>query len=478
MTQLVKKNKSEIRMRILKPTTMKFGGTSVQDAPAIRRLIEIVATRPGPRIVVVSALSKVTDQLVLIAEKIDQGLVSEALKLAANLEERHLLLSRELELPVELMGKIHAQFAQLNQLLQSLESIGELTPRSRDRILAVGELCSSILIAEAFRAQGVKAVWLDSREVLRTNAEFTTAQPDFIATERACQQKIPSLFIENEVVVAPGFIGGTEIKSQQVTTTLGRGGSDYSAALLGAAMDSEKIEIWTDVDGILTTDPRMIPEAKRILKLSFDEAAELAYFGAKVLHPATIFPAVKKRIPVFVLNSKNPQCSGTEITHEAISDDNVIKAIATKRNISLINIHSTRMLGAAGFLKSVFGTFAQHEVSIDLISTSEVNVSLTLDPKTDRQALEKVISELEAFSKVTVQHEMASIATVGKGIRQAAGVGARIFSALKGVSVAMISMGSSEVNLSLVVQDAQVKEVIQKLHDEFFIKDLNPALFQ
>lgn len=457
--------------------TLKFGGTSVQDLPAVERLIQIVTTRGGKRLVVTSALAKVTDQLLQAVEYVRVGQFLNAENLLLKIRDRHLELIQELGLERKSRDHIVQQFFEVDQILRSLDTIGEVSLRSVDRIVCLGELSSSYILAQALRSSGLRTQWFDSRTVLKTDGQFGNAQVDFSLSERLVSELMMPRFKEVDVLVVGGFIASTDIKGQSVTTTLGRGGSDYSAAVLGSALDSERIEIWTDVNGILTTDPRMVAEAKRITRLSFDEAAELAYFGAKVLHPATIYPAVKKQIPVWVLNSLNANSSGTVITQESTSDQNVIKALACKRNVTLVNIYSTRMLGASGFLQSVFSTFAKHRVSIDLISTSEVNVSLTLDPKTDPENLQLVIAELEKFSLVSVQTQLASIAAVGKGIRLAAGVGARIFGALKGHNISMISMGSSEVNISLVVQDADTKAVIQKLHDEFFKGDLNPDLF-
>ena len=454
---------------------LKFGGTSVQDVEAVRRLIVITASRAGSRLVVVSALAKVTDQLVQICDWVSSGEVERATGSCRLLEERHLEMCRNLKLCSATTAYISDQFSNLSMLLHSIEAIGELSARSRDRILAMGELLSSVIVTEAFNAYGVKANWLDSRQVLRTDAQFTSAQVDFEATDRLCAKTLPPLFAHAEIVVTGGFIGAVELNGQLATTTLGRGGSDYSAAILGAALGAEKIEIWTDVDGILTTDPRVVPQAKIVRKLSYDEAAELAYFGAKVLHPATIHPAVKKNIPVWVLNSRNPGCPGTEITREAVSHECAVKAIACKRNVTLINIHSSRMLGAAGFLQSVFNAFGKERVSIDLISTSEVNVSLTLDPQSDRVAVDRVLAELSQFAIVTVEDKMASVAAVGRGIRTVSGVAARIFGALKGNNIAMISMGSSEINFSFVVKDEQVSAVIQKLHEEFFGETPSPV---
>ncbi len=458
-------------------TTLKFGGTSVQDANAVRRLIKIVKSRPGKRLVVVSALSKVTDLLLAASDSAAGGQTQEIKAQLDALRARHQTLISELALSSETLAQVDLQFHSLEQFLCALSAVGEISPRSLDRIVAVGELCSSIIIADAFRVSDVPVSWLDARTVLKTDDHFTGAAVDFEQTSVLAKKEISARLNSAEVVVTGGFIGGTEIKGQLVTTTLGRGGSDYSAAILGAAIDSRKIEIWTDVNGILTTDPRMVPSAKLITRLSFDEAAELAYFGAKVLHPATIFPAVKKDIPVFVLNSMNPDRAGTEITRQPVDDQNVVKALACKRNITLLNIYSSRMLGASGFLNSVFEAFARHRVSIDLISTSEVNVSLTLDPKTDPESLSSVVREIEKFATVTLTSAMASVAAVGSGIRNAAGVGARIFGALRGYSIHMISMGSSEVNISLVVSDRDVVSVIEKLHKEFFDQNQNSEIF-
>ena len=447
---------------------LKFGGTSVQDAEAVRRLIDIVKTRPGKRLVVVSALAKVTDQLVEIGSLTQKGELQKAQDLSQALLDRHIKMAKELGLSEKLQNELKTEFQSLAQFVLALEAVGECTGRSRDRILAVGELCSSRMVAEAFRVAGISSDWLDSREVVKTEPEYTAAPVRFAETDVACAQVAMPLFKNAEVIVCGGFIASTQVGDKSITTTLGRGGSDYSAAILGAALNAEKIEIWTDVDGILTTDPRMVPQARRLESLRFDEAAELAYFGAKVLHPATIYPAVKKKIPVWVLNSKNPTCTGTVITEETAPDANVIKAIACKRKITLVNIHSTRMLGAAGFLKSVFESFARHQVSIDLISTSEVNVSLTLDPLTDHKRLEEVEAELKSISQITIEHGMASVAVVGHGIRESTGIGSRLFGALKGIAVYMVSMGASDVNLSFVVKDEGVPQVVARLHKEFF----------
>ncbi|MCB0387092.1 MAG: aspartate kinase, partial [Bdellovibrionales bacterium] len=345
------------------------GGTSVQDAPAIRRLVEIVETRKGlNRLVVVSALAKVTDSLVALCKDCEAGNRPQALARVEELKERHLAVARELGLKTETIDQVSELFLDLEGLVSALGALKEVSPRSKDRLLATGELGSSLLVSGALESIGRSSI-VDSRDFIVTDSQYGGAQVNFSATN--ARISLVTWDGAEEIKVAQGFIG----KDQNgVTTTLGRGGSDYSAAVYGTCLSAVKIEIWTDVDGILTTDPRLVPEATILPKMHFSEAAELAYFGAKVLHPATIYPALEKRIPVWILNSKNPTARGTEITFSEERAPAGISGIAFKRNVTLVNIYSTRMLGAHGFLKSVFDIFARHQLSVDLISTSEVNV--------------------------------------------------------------------------------------------------------
>jgi len=461
---------------------MKFGGTSVQDATSIQKVYEIVQQRRtrlnSPVLVVVSAMAKVTDSLVEISSRLIASDLSGAQKLMLGIRNRHLEAGKELDLPTESLSKVLSCIDEIQSLLPALSIIGEVSPRSRDRILAMGELASSLLVSGYFnsRGGGTEEIgnWLDSRSLIKTDSNHGCASVDFIRT----QQCIDALFAKPSgregILVCGGFIGSD---SANHTTTLGRGGSDYSASILGAAVDARQIEIWTDVDGVLTTDPRLVPSAKRILQMGFEEASELAYFGAKVLHPATIFPAVKKKIPVLVLNSKNPASTGTVIKYESIQDANVVKAIAFKRKITMVNIHSTRMLGASGFLKSISDIFAQRNISVDLISTSEVSVSMTLDPSYTAESLKDAILEIEQFASISVLKDKSSVSTVGAGIRHSSGVAARIFQAIREFNVSMISMGASEVNVSIVVEDQDLPKVVEQLHREFFSGPLNPEIF-
>ncbi len=438
---------------------MKFGGTSVQDASAISQLVEIVKARPGSRLVVVSALSKVTDGLLKVAQLCEQGDLPGAEKQVDELRLRHLHVGRELGLSAMQIEPIEKWFQQLRHLAASLAALGEVSPRSKDLLASFGELSSSCLVHGAFIQRGVNAAWADSRKLVATDSEFMSAQVDWEKTAANVQAQLLPL-LQEQVVVAQGFIAADP---KGHTTTLGRGGSDFSGAIYGATLKAEKVEIWTDVNGILSTDPRVVPNAKTIRQVHFLEAAEMAYFGAKVLHPATIYPALKQKIPVWVLNSKNPADSGTEITFDQNSPAGV-RGIAFKNNITVVNIHSSRMLGAHGFLKSVFDVFARHKLSVDLISTSEVNVSLTLDPNSDMDALQRAKAELNAFADVEITSGRAMISVIGRGIRDTAGLAAKIFTEIKNINVQMISMGASELNISFVVTSDQSVETVQRLH--------------
>lgn len=458
---------------------MKFGGTSVQDATAIQKVYEIVQQRKtslkSPVLVVVSAMAKVTDSLVEISSRLIASDLTGAEKLVLGIRNRHIEVGKELGLPTEGLSKVLGCIDEIQSLLPALSIIGEVSPRSRDRILAMGELASSLLVSGYFNSRGEgNGNWLDSRTLIRTDSNHGCASVDFIRTQQCIDSLFSGPIDMDKIFVCGGFIGSD---SANHTTTLGRGGSDYSASILGAAVDARQIEIWTDVDGVLTSDPRLVPSAKRILQMGFEEASELAYFGAKVLHPATIFPAVKKRIPVLVLNSKNPASTGTVIKYESIQDANVVKAIAFKRKVTMVNIHSTRMLGASGFLKSISDIFARRNISVDLISTSEVSVSMTLDPSYTSESLKDAIQEIEQFASISVLKDKSSVSTVGAGIRHSSGVAARIFQAIREFNVSMISMGASEVNVSIVVEDQDLPTVVEQLHKEFFSGPLNPEIF-
>lgn len=443
----------------------KFGGTSVQDAHAIARVAEIVRSkRSRAPIVVVSALGGATNVLLDIAHRAAAGELIVALQLVEQLRDRHLkeaaLLLDGAADAGEIAHEIGAGFDELAHLAEALNTLGYTTARSLDTVAALGELLSSRLVASALRHRGIPARFVDARDVTITNDLFMRAEPDQSAIEHAARRHLLTAVESGEIPVLGGFVGATP---QRITTTLGRGGSDYSAALIGAAVDAEAIEIWTDVDGMLTADPRIVGDAQLIERIRFDEAAELASFGAKVLHPSTIAPAVQRGIPVYVFNSRNPAGKGTMIAFDAPRMP--VRAIAGKRNTTLVKLRSTRMLLAHGFLRRVFEVFERHRTSIDVVATSEVSISVTLD---DASNLDAVISDLMQFGDVSVERQRGIVAIVGAGIADGGSAMANAVAALGAIPVYMASLSATGINFTLVIDDAQVVPAMQRLHAAFF----------
>jgi aspartate kinase len=453
---------------------MKFGGTSVQDANAIERAATIVKGRLAQKpVVVVSAMAKVTDQLLTMARAAGNGDRKTALSLSRALRERHYNTAGELlgtALFTEFHGDLGVYFEALDELLRGIVAVGELTPRTTDHVAAFGEILSSRIVAAAFSARGIDSTMVDSRECVVTDSEHMRAAPLIEETNGRLQMKVQPLLDKGRVPVMGGFIGATKAG---VTTTIGRGGGDFSAALIGAGLDVERIEIWTDVDGMLTTDPNLCPEARRIKVISFDEAAELAYFGAKVLHPATVLPAIQKNIPVYVLNARNPDCEGTRISARVPHCTNPFKAIAAKKRITIIDVAAPRMLLAHGFLRAIFEAFDRHRVPVDVVSTSEVSVSLTVD---SNESIPALAADLAKLADVKYEGRKAIVCLVGENLRETPGIAARVFGELSDVKIRMISQGASEINLTFVIEEDEVPQVIRRLHKTFF-SDLDPEVF-
>ena len=351
---------------------------------------------------------------------------------------------------------------ELEGLVLSVATLGELTPRTQDAIVSFGERLSSAIVAAALDARGVAVRLVDSRDFIVTDERFARAAPDFPETEARVRDALLPVINSGVVPVAQGFIGSTR---EGVTTTIGRGGSDYSAAIIGAALGAEAIEIWTDVDGLMTADPRVVPEALRIRVISFAEASELSYFGAKVLHPSTVLPAVERAIPIHIFNTRNPDCEGTLIVAAPKPSRNVIKSIAFKRGVTIVNVASTRMLLAYGFLRTIFEVFERHRTSIDVVTTSEVSVSMTLD---NADQLEAIKRDLSGIGEVSVERDKAIVCVVGDNLKFTPGVAARLFRAIEHTNVNMISQGASEINLTFVIDDCDTEQVVRSLHQEFF----------
>src|SRR5215470_7100694 len=454
---------------------MKFGGTSVGDAKAIERVASIVRGRLAQRpVVVVSAMARVTDQLLQMARAAGSGDRKAALTFARELRERHYNTAGELlgtALFTQFHGDLGTEFEELEELLRGIAAVGELTPRTTDHVASFGEVLSSKLVTAALCAHGIEASLVDSRDCIVTDETFTRATPLFEDTNLKLAEMVRPLIAQERVPVMGGFIASTRTG---ITTTIGRGGSDFSASIVGAGLGADKIEIWTDVDGMMTTDPNLCADARRIKAISFDEAAELAYFGAKVLHPATLLPAIQKNIPVYILNSRNSSCEGTRITARAPHCKNFFKAIAAKKRITIVDVAATRMLMAHGFLRSIFEAFDRHRIPVDVVSTSEVSVSLTVDSNEQIPAL---ASDLERIADVKYEGRKAIVCLVGENLREIPGIAAHVFGELSDVKIRMISQGASEINLTFVIDEEQVPAVVQRLHKAFFA-ELDPEIFE
>jgi aspartate kinase len=447
----------------------KFGGTSVADPDAIRRLITIVSaarTRHGRGpAVVVSAMSGVTDALLETAAGAASSRLDDARARLGRIRDRHrstaaaLVNGRDL---AELESQMDEQFGQLDAVFRTLATTGEASPRTLDVVAAAGELLISRVVAAALQAAALPATWVDARKVVVTSDDYTRATPLAGDTEAAMRAHVASLVDSGRVPVLGGFIGAT---TDGHTTTLGRGGSDYSGALVGAGIGASEIQIWTDVDGMLSADPRVVPHPRLVPALAFAEAAELAYFGAKVLHPSTILPAIEHDIPVRILNSRKPEGAGTVITAEGAVDGTPVTAFACKPDVTVIDITSSRMLMAYGFLRQVFEVFERFRTAVDVVTTSEVSVSVTVD---DRRHVTGIVEALRALGEVSVEPDMALLCAVGNRLRAEPEIAARVVSVLEEVPLRMISQAASRRNITVILRQADLPHAMQRLHGEFF----------
>ena len=447
----------------------KFGGTSVADPDAVRRLIEIARTARardgrGP-VLVVSALSGVTDALLTIAAEAGASRTDTALSQAARLRDRHLAMARALASDgalAPLCAAINGHFDQLDAVARALGVLREVSVRTLDVIAAMGELLSSRIVAAALAHAGLPGEWIDARRAIVTNDDHTRATPLMRETTAALRALVTPMVEAGRVPVLGGFIGAT---AEGHTTTLGRGGSDYSGAIVGSGIAAGEIQIWTDVDGMLTADPRIIPQPRLVPRLSYAEAAELAYFGAKVLHPSTIHPAVERRIPVRILNSRKPDGPGTLITAEPNPQGDELTAMAAKRDLTVVDITSSRMLMAYGFLRRVFEVFERFRTAVDVVTTSEVSVSVTVD---DRRHLESIVEALSEFAEVSIEGDMALLCAVGDRLRAEPEIAGRVVRVLEEVPLRMISQAASRRNITVILREADLPHAMLRLHEEFF----------
>ncbi len=446
---------------------MKFGGTSVEDARAMSNVIDIIKREQARQpIVVLSAIAGATNTLLKAASMSLEGQLDEAHDRLNQLLERHVTIAENLiddrATIQQLIMSFKRRFEELKNLCQGIALLGEHTTRSLDAIASVGERLSSLILAEALEQRGIPVELVDARSFIITSDQFTAATPLIEHIEVKIKEILPPILQAGKIPLTQGFIGST---LKGVTSTLGRGGSDYTASIIGSTLGAQEIQIWTDVDGVLTADPRIVPQAQTLDVISFREASELAYFGAKVLHPSTILPAVEKIIPVIVLNSKKPDRSGTRIIANPPRSALSVKSIASKKGITVINVQSSRMLMAYGFLEMIFSIFNKYKTPVDLVSTSEVAVSLTIDNPTH---LEQIVIELETAADVSVLTDKAIICAIGENLRSTGGIANRIFRALGNINVLMISQGASEINMSLVIEEEDIEEGVRRLHYEFF----------
>jgi aspartate kinase len=453
------------------PTVLKFGGTSVEDARAFERVARIVlAQADASPVVVVSAMSRVTDALLASFKRAaEEGKAEEAARSLEEHFDRHRAAAREL-LSAEDAAAFEAALSkarcELAALLQAAATQVGDRPALQDEVLSYGERLSADLLAGVVRGIGPQpARCVDARRCLVTDGQFGRAEPEMKETTRATRSVVVPIMEAGEIPVLGGFIAAT---ADGMTTTLGRGGSDYTAAIVGAALAAREIQIWTDVSGVLTADPRVVAGARSIPRLSYAEAAELAYFGAKVLHPKTILPAVVRGIPVRICNSRAPESESTVINFDTDATPHTVKAIAHKKNVTIIHVTSARMLGAYGFLRALFEVFDRHRTVVDLVTTSEVSVSLSLE---GAHALDEIVADLGRIGAVKVEHGRALICVVGEGLRDARGVAAKIFTAVRDINVMLISQGASSINLTFVVDESHAERAVCRLHEAFFEKN-------
>lgn len=446
---------------------MKFGGTSVEDAPALRRAERIIRGElDRSPLVVVSACAGITDSLTRVAAQARERKLRGALRTLREIRMRHERIARELLRPPrarKVFQQLHGMTSELETLAGGVAALGELTPRSQDAFLSAGERMSSLLLHEFLTQSGIRSRLVDARTYMITDSAHTRARP---VTERVLhnlRREIAPRLGRRQAVVTQGFIGVT---ADGVPTTLGRGGSDFSASYIGALLHAREIQIWTDVDGILTADPTIVHEARNIQTLSFREASELAYFGARVLHPDTIVPAIKRNIPVLVLNSRKPEWRGTRvISHRPRDARSVVQSIAYKEGVTLLNLASTRMFLAHGFLERVFDVFHKYGTVVHTVATSDVSVTAAID---DRTHIDGLLKDLRKFASVSVAGKKAILCVVGEGLRHSPGTAARVLSAVGDVDVNMISAGASEINISFAVAESSIRTAVRRLHAEFF----------
>ena len=456
---------------------MKFGGTSNQDAAAMKNVIRIIQAHLAQHpVVVISAIAKATNELEQTARLAALGREDEAAAVLDSLFLRHETIIDDLLQDSEnksRLDRIIGEYrAALAQLIKGVAILRELTPRTMDAFCSFGERLSSQLIAAGLREASVDCVWVDVKEFMYTDDNFGRARPIMEKVKLNLEEKVAPLVHDGKVVVTQGFIGVTHTGAY---TTMGRESSDYSASIIGAAMGAEKVQIWTDVDGILTADPRVVKQTRKVRQMSFEEAFELSYFGAKVLHPNTMLPVIEKKIPVQIINSKNDKSLGTTVDVFSMDESApLVKSIAYRKGINVVTVSPDKRLGEYLFWESIFSTLSQHGISSGLMATSEYSIAIAIDSKSDMVRLQQ---DLSNHGKVRILTSKASLCLVGQGLRESAGITDRVFRALSGTSVTMVSFGASGLNILIVIDEGQVENAVNRLHQEFFEREIASEVF-
>ncbi len=460
---------------------MKFGGTSVEDAASVERVAEIIRARSSLKpVVVVSAMGKTTRKLLQAAESAAAGDNRTTLAVVADLKTRHLSEARRLvkdSAEREVFQIIERHFDELKKLLEGLAILGEVPPRGLDKILSYGELLSSAIVADALRERNILARLMDARQFIKTDDRFGQASPLFDITNALTQEALAPVIEAGCVPVVQGFIGSTR---ESATTTLGFEGSDYTAAIIGAAMNAEDIQIWKDVSGLMTADPKMFPGARTVKVCTFAEAADLTYFGAKVLHPKAIHPAARQNISVHIYNSKKPDATGTAITRTAPPCANFIKSIAYKRPVTIIRAKGERVadVPAADFLKALLNTLNKYRAQPLIIAVSASSVALAIDSRETGERTERdLIEEISLFATASRESGKAIVSLVGEELRSDTAVAGRVFKALDEIQLGVILHGSSPISMNLVVDERDVERAIARLHEVFF-SEPDPQAFE
>lgn len=444
----------------------KFGGTSMGDADCMKRSAEVAFSQKS-KLVVVSATSGTTNDLIELAQTAEKSTWENAQLILTKIKGKHLKIARDLEMDPEIMDNLNLLFEELESMSRGIHLLKDCSLKALDSIQSIGERLSSHLFCEAMNfvlrkeKSKQKAIWLDARDVLITDNQFSKARPLTAEIKVLCREHLSVVKHTDSIFVTQGFIGKTK---DGMTTTLGRGGSDYSAAILAEGLGADILEIWTDVAGIATTDPRLCKDARAIAEISFKEASELATFGAKILHPATLLPAIRSDIPVFVGSSFNPELGGTWVKKD-VDETPLVRAMALRKKQILVTLSTPEMLYSHGFLYQIFKVFNDHKVSIDAITTSEISVSLTLDDSTLLNR--ELIIDLEAFAAVQVEDNLALISLIGNNINHTPGLAKKIFETIPDINVRMICLGASKHNFCFMIQDSSGPEVINRLHKTF-----------